>query len=109
MKLKGTLWALAFAFAAVSCSDDLENSGKNNQPEESEQKAYLAVKIDTGTKGISTKGNGEEGDDYLPEIVGLEEDKVYDINIFLFERKETEHEVNGGLEAVNRCKKSRKQ
>ncbi len=102
MKLKGTLWALAFAFAAVSCSDDLENSGKNNQPEESEQKAYLAVKIDTGTKGISTKGNGEEGDDYLPEIVGLEEDKVYDINIFLFERKETEHEVNGGLEAVNR-------
>ncbi|RHO72195.1 hypothetical protein DW083_09945 [Parabacteroides sp. AF48-14] len=107
MKLKHySLWALALAFAAVSCSDDLENSGKNNQPEESEQRAYLAVKIATGTKGVSTKGYGEEGDGYLPEIEGLNEDQVYDINIFLFEKKDTEHEVNGGLEAVNRDESS---
>lgn len=109
MKLKGTLWALAFAFAAVSCSDDLENSGKNNQPEESEQNAYLAVKIATGTKGTSTKaydGNGENGDDpnLLPEIVGLKEDKVYDINIFLFEKKSDENSETGGLAAVNKGK-----
>lgn len=34
MKLKSTLWALAFACAAVSCSDDLDegpNNGNNGQ------------------------------------------------------------------------------
>lgn len=108
MKLKHySLWALALAFAAVSCSDDLENSGKNNQPGESEQKAYLAVKIATGTKGVSTKafpGNGEDGDDYLPEIEDLKEDKVYDINIFLFEKNDSEDRETGGLAAVNKGK-----
>lgn len=108
MKLKHySLWALALAFAAVSCSDDLENSGKNNQPEESEQKAYLAVKIATGTKGASTKaytGYGEEGDGYLPEIEDLKEDKVYDINIFLFEKKSDENSETGGLAAINKGK-----
>lgn len=108
MKLKHySLWALALAFAAVSCSDDLENSGKGNQPGENEQKAYLAVKIATGTKGVSTKaydGNGENGDDpdLLPEIVGLKEDKVYDINIFLFGKENGENPETGGLAAINR-------
>ena len=30
MKLKSTLWALAFACAAVSCSDDLESGPNGN-------------------------------------------------------------------------------
>lgn len=99
MRLKSTLWALAFACAAVSCSDDLENGPGNgtNNPDENGTKAYLSVNIATGGSA-TTKANGEEGDGYLEEITGLKEDKVYDINIFLFEKKDGETD---GLAALN--------
>ena len=34
MRLKSTLWALAFACAAMSCSDDLENGPGNKNDNE---------------------------------------------------------------------------
>lgn len=106
MKLKSTLWALALAFAAVSCSDDLENGpGSNGTDEDNGQKAYMTINISTVSDGMMTKadvksstsstnnsggaGWGEEGNGWLGELPGKNEGKVYDINIFLVKTNET--------------------
>ena len=81
MKLKSTLWALAFAVAAVSCSDDLEENGPGNNNENATNGGYfMSVNIATGGGSFMTKANGE-GDTYLEEEG--DEDEVYDVNVFL--------------------------
>ncbi|WP_455636051.1 Mfa1 family fimbria major subunit [Parabacteroides sp.] len=62
MKLKSTLWALAFACAAVSCSDDLEDGpNKGNEIEGLEgERTFMKVSVN---QGVATKATGgEEGD-----------------------------------------------
>lgn len=81
MNFKSTLWALAFACAAVSCSDDLENGPNNNEGNEEQGGYYMTVNIATGGGSSLTKATGEDGDSYLDET-GYE-DKVYDVNVFL--------------------------
>lgn len=96
MKLKHySLWALALAFAAVSCSDDLENgSGSNKTENENGKKAYVTINISTVSDGVKTKadpsnpntdgaGWGEDGNGWLGELPGKNEGMVYDINVFL--------------------------
>ena len=80
MNFKSTLWALAFACAAVSCSDDLENGPNNNEGNEEQGGYYMTVNIATGGGSSLTKANGE-GNEYLDETGN--EDKVHDVNVFL--------------------------
>lgn len=90
MKLKSTLWALAFACAAVSCSDDLdEGSNGNNGQELDGIKTYVKVAINTGigTK-VSTRSNPDGGEGEGSEL-GLEDEyKVKDVTLILFDNKE---------------------
>ena len=88
IKLKSTLWTLAFACVAVSCSDDLEQGGGNNENGATGLEGpttYMQVSINPS---IQTKANtpdgGEEGD--IPEgEVGLpSEYKVNDVTIILY-------------------------
>lgn len=89
MKLKSTLWALAFACAAVSCSDDLEQGGGNNEKGATGLEGpttYMQVSINPS---IQTKADvpngGEEGDTPDEGEVGLpSEYKVNDVTIILY-------------------------
>ena len=78
MKLKSTLWALAFACAAVSCSDDLENGPNvnNNNGEMGEADAYLKVVVNSD---IATKAA-----DPAEEAGSHNEYEVKDVTIILF-------------------------
>ena len=87
MRLKSTLWALAFAVAAVSCSDDLEeNGGGTGITAEDGEGVYVTVNVGLSS-GPMTKADpagpsgGEEGDDHIEGTV--EERTVHDINIYL--------------------------
>lgn len=81
MNFKSTLWALAFACAAVSCSDDLENGPNNNEGNElNGESAQIMVAVNTS---ITTRAKpGEEGDGDEPG--SLEESYVNDVAVFLF-------------------------
>ena len=82
MNFKSTLWALAFACAAVSCSDELaDGPNNNNENEEQGEQVYLTVNIASASTGAMTKANGEDTGDY--DEGSEEERKVYDINIYL--------------------------
>lgn len=81
MNFKSTLWALAFACAAVSCSDELADGPNNNEGNEEQGGYYMTVNIATGGGSSLTKATGEDGDSYLDETGN--EDKVYDVNVFL--------------------------
>ena len=97
MKLKSTLWALAFAVAAVSCSDDLEeNGGGTGITAEDGEGVYLTVNI-ASPSGNTTKSaedgdvdEGLEGEDY--------ERKVHDVNIYLLEA--TSGDTGSGTTAI---------
>ena len=87
MKLKSTLWALAFAVAAVSCSDDLEeNGGGTGITAEDGEGVYVTVNVGLSS-GPMTKADpadpsgGEEGDGHIEGTV--DERTVHDINIYL--------------------------
>lgn len=86
MKLKRTLWALAFACIAMSCSDDeLTGPGSENEGGSgSATTAQMKVIISAGT-GTSTKAsaNPEQGDDN--EQGSYDEYQVKDIAVFLYE------------------------
>ena len=85
MKLKSTLWALAFACIAMSCSDDeLTGSGSENEGGGgSATTAQMKVIISAGT-GTSTKANeAEQGDNN--EQGSYDEYQVKDIAVFLYE------------------------
>lgn len=83
MKLKSTLWALAFACAAVSCSDDLENGPNvnNNNGEMGEADAYLKVVVnsDIATKAADSEEEPGSRDEY----------EVKDVTIILFNNGES--------------------
>lgn len=85
MNFKSTLWALAFACAAVSCSDDLENGPNNNNNEGNElngESAQIMVAVNTSITTRATPKPGEEGDGDEPGSVG--ESYVKDVAVFLF-------------------------
>lgn len=93
MKLKSTLWALAFAVAAVSCSDDLEGTGGNGNGSGEGmdgQTAFVKVAINTniGTKASSVGPDGGEGEG--TELGYENEYKVNDVTIVLFNNLEGE-------------------
>lgn len=82
MKMKSTLWALAFACAAVSCSDDFEdpNKGGNDSDLNGETaKMKVVIKTEVTTKASAS---AEEGDD--DELGTKEESEVKDLTVFLF-------------------------
>lgn len=86
MKLKSTLWALAFACAAVSCSDDLDegpNNGNNGQ-EMNGTKTFMQVSINTGV--VTRATGGEEGDSSSDkgETGKSNEYEVKDVTVVLF-------------------------
>lgn len=84
MRLKSTLWALAFACAAVSCSDDLEDGPNVNGNGDKWTGETAKVKVSINT-GMATKAlTGEEGDITNGEAGTREESEVKDITIFLF-------------------------
>lgn len=93
MKLKSTLWALAFACAAVSCSDDLDDGPNNNGNNEEMNgvKTYVKVAINTGvntkaSSGPSTGPNGGEGTG--TELGEESEYMVKDVTLVLFDNTE---------------------
>lgn len=88
MKLKSTLWALAFACIAMSCSDDeLTGPGSENEGGSgSATTAQMKVIISAGT-GTSTKANeAEQGDNN--EQGSYDEYQVKDIAVFLYKGAE---------------------
>ena len=62
MNFKSTLWALAFACAAVSCSDDVDdglNNGNNGSEQNGETaKINVAINTETITRATSHTGRG---------------------------------------------------
>lgn len=88
MKLKHySLWTLALAFAAVSCSDDLDNPGKGNEnPNGNGSSTYMKVTVNTGvvTRALSDlpPTGGEEGDDN--EVGLVNEYLVGDVTAILY-------------------------
>lgn len=104
MKLKSTLWALAFACAAVSCSDDLDEGPNGNNGQEADGiKTYVKVAINTGigTKASTEPSKGPDGGEGKGEELGLEDEyKVKDVTLILFDNKDnasatTEEQKNG--------------
>lgn len=83
MNFKSTLWALAFACVAVSCSDDLENGPNNNEGNElNGPTTYMKVTISSTPTTKAT--GGEEGDNPPGEIGDVSEYKVNDVTVILF-------------------------
>lgn len=88
MNLKSTLWTLAFAVAAVSCSDELEG-GPNNPQEEGVDgptaKINVAISTETITRAATKAIPGEDGDDADVAEVGDEDEyTVEDVAIILY-------------------------
>ena len=99
MNLKSTLWTLAFAVAAVSCSDELEEGGGTGTGnEENGEGVYVTVNVST-TANPMTKTNGE-GEATLEDSEA--ESAVHDINIFLIPNAtQTEAMTKNDLTKVN--------
>ena len=90
MKLKSTLWALAFACAAVSCSDELEEGGNGTGIiAEDGEGVYLTVNMASSSTGAMTKAGNEAEDGTGDPLKGSEEErKVHDVNIYLIKASE---------------------
>lgn len=90
MNFKSTLWALAFACVAVSCSDDLENGPNNNEGNElNGPTTYMKVTISSTPTTKAT--GGEEGDNPTGEPPGeigdVSEYKVNDVTVILYKNE----------------------
>lgn len=86
MNFKSTLWALAFACVAVSCSDDVEDGLDNNEGNElNGPTTYMKVTISSTPTTKAT--GGEEGDNPLGEIGDVSEYKVNDVTVILYKNK----------------------
>lgn len=82
MRLKSTLWALAFACAAVSCSDDLENGpGNGNNNTGKGETALINVAI--STPPVTKARAGEDGDD--DEVGTKDESTVNNVMVILYQ------------------------
>ena len=98
MKLKHySLWALAFAFAAVSCSDDLDNPNKGNEnPDGNGSSTYMKVTVNTGIATRATSDlpptGGEEGDGN--EVGKVNEYIVSDVTVILYKNESSEGKNN---------------
>lgn len=93
MNLKSTLWTLAFAVAAVSCSDELEG-GPNNPQEEGVDgptaKINVAISTETITRAVTKAIPGEDGDGVDKAEVGDEDEyTVEDVTIILYKASTT--------------------
>lgn len=99
MNFKSTLWALAFACAAVSCSDDLENGpNNNNENEEQGEGVYVTVNVSSAFNPVTKAG--EDGDGDLED--SDKESAVNDINIYLIpNQSQTEKITTNDLSIVN--------
>lgn len=83
MKLKSTLWALAFACAAVSCSDELEGGPNGGDGTLSGEKGYAKIAINLPTtSGVNTRANNEN-DSFVDGT--LAEYKVNDAYLLIFD------------------------
>lgn len=90
MNLKSTLWTLAFACAAVSCSDDLNEgpNGGNQGNGVDGEKTFMNVTI---SPGVTTRATGgEEGDNTSDdqEIGESNEYKVDNVTVILYTDKD---------------------
>lgn len=85
MNFKSTLWALAFACAAVSCSDDLENGpNNNNESEEQGEGVYVTVNVSSAFNPVTKANDPGKGEDGANDLEDSElESQVNDVNIFL--------------------------
>ena len=85
MNFKSTLWALAFACAAVSCSDDLENGpNNNNESEEQGEGVYVTVNVSSAFNPVTKANDQGMGEDEANDLEDSElESQVNDVNIFL--------------------------
>lgn len=85
MNLKSTLWTLAFAVAAVSCSDELEG-GPNNPQEEGVDGPITYMKVSVSQDVTTRAAGGEEGDSSNDqgESGSVDEYTVNDVTIILY-------------------------
>lgn len=84
MKVKSTLWALAFACMAVSCSDDFEDPNKGGDDNGLQgQSAYMKVTVNSEITTRANPTGGEEGDD--DEVGSEDEYTVKDVTVILYE------------------------
>lgn len=93
MKFKSTLWALAFACAAVSCSDELDEAGKGNGTNEELKgtKTYVKVAINAGigTRASNGSSEGPTGGEGEGTELGLKDEyTVKDVTLILFDNKD---------------------
>lgn len=94
MNFKSTLWALAFACAAVSCSDDLENGPNNNEGNElNGPTTYMKVNI---SSNITTKAEPIGGEGVGTEVGSEKEYDVDDVTVILFKNAD-----NSPVSAIN--------
>ncbi|MGM9759736.1 MAG: Mfa1 family fimbria major subunit [Parabacteroides sp.] len=84
MNVKSTLWALAFACAAVSCSDDIDAPANENQENGGNGTATMKVIVSTDVV-TKASADAEEGDGN--EAGTKEESEVKDLTVFLYEVK----------------------
>lgn len=85
MNFKSTLWALAFACVAVSCSDELADGPNNNEGNElNGPTTYMKVTISSTETTKATPTGGEEGDVDNGEIGDESEYKVNDVTVILY-------------------------
>lgn len=89
MNLKSTLWALAFACAAVSCSDDVDDGLNNNEENElTGPTTYMKVTINSNVTTKADPTGGEEGDVDEGELGDESEYKVNDVTVVLYTDKD---------------------
>lgn len=99
MNLKSTLWTLAFAVAAVSCSDELEEGGGTGTGnEENGEGVYVTVNVSSNV-GPTTKAGGELGDGDLED--SDVESAVNNVNIFLIPSMQRAEMSENDLSIVN--------
>lgn len=94
MNFKSTLWALAFACVAVSCSDDVEDGLNNNEGNElNGLTTYMKVNI---SSNITTKAEPAGGEGEGTEVGSENEYKVNDVTVILFKNAD-----NSPVSAIN--------
>lgn len=87
--MKSTLWALAFACMAVSCSDDIDNPNKGGDDNGLQgQSAYMKVTVNSEITTRANPTGGEEGD--RDEAGSLEESNVNDVTVILYDAVSTD-------------------